>query len=161
MADLDLRWDVDVRAAWRRRYTQIVRRLLELLAADGGSRLVSPFGDPRFRVAFARFGGSRGFRSRTEAMQALFVGLLPPDVLRRSSKALFGGVFWNRRSQAFVRDWSGEGIDPRLVDLDVLRQVWSWDPAAPERPDFRSAALLQAAWLAAEGRVTPVTPTHR
>lgn len=161
LAEMDLRWDDDVRSAWRRRYTQMVRRLLEALAVDGGSRLVSPFGDPRFRVAFARLGGVRGFGSRTEAMQALFTELLPPDVLQRSSKALFGGVFWNRRSQVFARDWAGEGLDPRWVDLDVLRRVWSWDPAAPDRPDFRSAALLQAAWLATEGHVTPVSPSSR
>jgi hypothetical protein len=161
LAEMDLRWDADVRAAWGRRYTQVVRRVLDLLAADRGIRLVSPFGDPRFRVAFARLGGSRGFRSRTEAMEALFDELLPPEVLQRSTKALFGGVFWNRLSLAFVRDWSGEGLDARWVDLDVLRRVWSWDPAAPERPDFRSAALLQAAWLAAEGHVTPVSPARR
>ncbi|MFN2487736.1 MAG: hypothetical protein ABR609_14220, partial [Acidimicrobiia bacterium] len=76
-----------------------------------------------------------------------------------SSKAAFGGVFWNRRSHAFAREWTGGGLDPRLVDTDVLRQIWNWDPEAPERPDFRTAALLQAAWLATEGHVTPVSPT--
>lgn len=161
LAEMDLRWDTGIIAAWRRRYTQVVGRVLQLLAADGGTQLVTPFGDPRFRVAFARLGGSRGFQSRTEAMEALFDGLLPPKLLQRSSKALFGGVFWNRHSHAFAREWSGHGLDPGLVDLDVLRQLWNWDPEAPERPDFRSAALLQAAWLAAAGHVTPVSPAHR
>lgn len=157
LAEMTVRWDTGVRAAWRGRYTQVVGRVLQLLAADGGSRLVAPFGDPRFRVAFARLGGSLGFGSRTEAMQALFEGLLPTALLQRSSKAVFGGVFWNRRSHAFVREWTGGGLDRSLVDTDVLRRLWNWDPEAPDRPDFRSAALLQAAWLAAEGHVTPVS----
>lgn len=158
LADMELRWDIAVRAAWRSRYTQVVSRILQVLAADGGSGLVMPFGDPRFRVAFARLGGSRGFRSRTEAMQTLFDGLLPQEVLQRSSKALFGGAFWNRSSHAFVREWSGGGLDPRWVDVDELRRVWNWDQAAPERPDFRSASLLQTAWLATRGHVTPLSP---
>ena len=157
LAEMTVRWDNAVKAAWYTRYTQVVGRVLELLAADGDSRLVAPFGDPRFRVAFARLGGSRGFRSRTEAMQALFEGLLPTALLQRSSKAVFGGVFWNRHSHAFAREWTGGGLDPRLVDTDALRQLWSWDPEAPARPDFRSASLLQAAWLAAEGHVTSVS----
>jgi asparagine synthase (glutamine-hydrolysing) len=161
LAEMDLSWDAGIRSAWRRRYTQVVRRVLEMLAEDESVALVMPFADPKFRVAFARFGGSKGFRSRTEAMHALFEGRLPPDVLQRSSKAVFSGVFWNRRSRAFAQDWSGAGLDPRWVDLDALRQVWSWDPASPGRPDFRSAALLQAAWLAAEGHLTPVSPTRR
>ena len=161
LADMHLRWDTAIKAAWRRRYTQVVGQVLEMLADDGGSRLVAPFGDPRFRVAFARLGGSRGFRSRTEAMQGLFEGLLPTTLIQRSSKATFGGVFWNRRSLAFARDWTGAGLDPHLVDIEVLRQLWNWDPTGPETPDFRSAALFQAAWLAAKGHVTPVSPARR
>lgn len=157
LAEMTDRWDTAIRAAWRGRYTQVVERVLRILAADGDSRLVAPFGDPRFRVAFARLGGAMGFRSRTEAMQALFDGLLPPPLLQRSTKAVFGGVFWNRRSHAFARDWTGRGLDPSLVDTDVLRRLWTWDPEASDRPDFRSAALLQAAWLTAEGHFTPVS----
>lgn len=161
LAEMSLRWDTGVRAAWHSRYTQVVMKVLQLLAADGGSRLVSPFGDPRFRVAFARLGGSRGFRSRTDAMQALFEGLLPMALLQRSTKAEFGRAIWNRHSHAFAREWTGDGLDPALVDTDALRRLWNWDPEAPGRPDFRSASLLQAAWLASEGRVTPVSQGRR
>lgn len=156
-AEMSLRWETAIRAAWKSRYTQVVWRVLRLLAADGNVRLVAPFGDPRFRVAFARLGGARGFRSRSEAMQLLFDDLLPTTLLQRSSKATFSGVFWNRHSHQFARGWSGAGLDPRLVDLEVLRQVWTWDQADTARPDSRSAVLLQAAWLATVGHITPVS----
>lgn len=161
LAEMHLRWDAAIRAAWRNRYTQVVGRVLSLLAADRDARHVAPFGDPRFRVAFAHLGGSGGFRSRTEAMQALFADLLPATLLKRSSKATFGGVFWNRHSLEFARGWDEDGLDRRLVDVGVLRQIWTWDPTARARPDFRSAALFQAAWLAAAGRVTPVSRAQR
>ena len=94
-------------------------------------------------------------------MESLFEGLLPPTLLQRPTKAGFGGVFWNRRSHQFAQEWTGEGLDPALVDIEVLRRIWSWDPAGTVRPDFRSAALLQAAWLASVGHVTPVSPSQR
>ncbi|MFN2485536.1 MAG: asparagine synthase-related protein [Acidimicrobiia bacterium] len=159
--EMHFRWDNALKAAWRSRYTQVVGRVLRLLAADGNVRLVVPFGDPRFRVAFARLGGARGFRSRSEAMHLLFNGLLPTTLLQRSSKATFSGVFWNRHSHQFAREWSGAGLDPRMVDLEVLRQIWTWDPAEAARPDSRSAVLLQAAWLATVGHITPVSVAGR
>jgi hypothetical protein len=152
-----LRWDTAIRAAWRSRYTQVVGKVHQVLVAGQGSLLVAPFDDPRFRVAFGRIGGPSGFRTRAEAMREVFTDLLPSTLLERPTKAAFGEVFWNRRSHEFATEWSGEGLDPRLVDVETLRRVWTWDPSTSRRPDGRSAALFQAAWLANIGRVTPVS----
>ena len=151
LAHMYARWDHGIRGTWRSRYTQMVSRSLDEVVQGEGMRLVMPFGDPRFRVAFARFGGRRGFVSRTEAMRSLFGDLLPPETVRRGTKALFGGVFWNRETHAFTRRWSGVVPDPELVDVEVLRREWSWDLEGERRPDFRSATLLHAVWLAEEG----------
>jgi asparagine synthetase B (glutamine-hydrolysing) len=156
LADSHLRWDEELRSAWRRRYTQMVRSLLSRLAAEAGAGLVMPYDDPRFRMAFARLGGRRGFFSRTEAMHSLFEDLLPPAVLDRPTKAVFSGVFWNRHAKEFADGWHGEGLNRRLVDVQALESMWSWEPSGEARPDFRSACLFQAAWLAGRGLSTPV-----
>lgn len=157
LADSHLRWDEELRSAWRRRYTQMVRSLLSRLAAEAGAGLVMPYDDPRFRLAFAHLGGHRGFFSRTEAMHSLFEDLLPPAVLDRPTKAVFSGVFWSRYAQEFADRWDGDGLDRDLVDVKVLESTWSWEPSGEARPDFRSASLFQAAWLAGRGLSTPVS----
>ena len=65
----------------------------------------------------------------------------------RSTKARFDGAFWTEHSRNLVERWQGEGVDPELVDLEILREVWK-----STSPDARSFSLLQAVWLAREER---------
>ena len=84
--------------------------------------------------------------SRAEAMRRLFGDLLPPQVLRRQSKAYFNTALFGAASRAFARDWRGGGLDPRLVDEERLRREWL-QPV----PHAGCFALLQAAWMTAQG----------
>lgn len=107
-----------------------------------------PFLDERFASALGRLGGWRGVGTRTEAMRMLVGDLLPDAILRRGTKARFNAVLFGGATRRFVEDWSGDGVDHRLVDVEVLRRIWR-----SENPHARTAALLQSAWLA--GRRDP------
>ena len=75
-------------------------------------------------------------------MKALARDLLPADVIRRRTKAYFNRVFFAEESRAFAAEWSGRGLDDKLVDPEMLRREWLSDV-----PDIRTALLLQSAWL--------------
>jgi asparagine synthase (glutamine-hydrolysing) len=106
--------------------------------------VVNPLVDPEVLAALARAGGPTGWRSRDDAMRRLFGPLLPDAVLTRATKAEFSTPVWGPAVRAFARDWAGEGVDQRLVDVARLQREW----LAP-KPDFRTALLLHAAWLGA------------
>lgn len=149
LASEPVRWDVAVdRAWWRRRYRSVFLASHGRVAQMHAVRAVDPLVDGVFLSAFAREGGRCGFPTRAEAMAHLAGDLLPEQVLARSSKAELGGAFWNRHSIAFAAAWDGTGVDPDIVDVDVLRRMWT----TPDRvPDGRSLSLFQSAWLAAQG----------
>ena len=84
--------------------------------------------------------------------------LLPDAILARASKASFNDAFWSEHAQRFADQWSGEGVDPELVDVDKLHALWGSD----ERKVL-TFPLLQQAWLAenvSKKRVVPVAPTR-
>jgi asparagine synthase (glutamine-hydrolysing) len=139
------RWDR--RTLWheRSRALHVTMASLEVLADAAGSSVAHPFLSPPVIGALAQEGGAAGFGSRTSAMHHLFGDLLPAAVIERQSKAVFGGAVWSERARAFATSWSGSGVDPSLVDHDLLRVAW-----AESRPVFHSWTLLQAAWLAAQ-----------
>jgi Asparagine synthase len=114
------------------------------LAAPFGARFAHPFLRPGFVDAVAREGGRLGYAGRTDAMRQIFGDALPPDVLARESKASFNSVFHGPATRAFARDWDGSGVDPSLVDVEVLRSLWMAPRVHPG-----TTPLLQAAWLAA------------
>lgn len=140
------RWDEN--AAWqvRRRFLRANQWSLELLAQDFGCLLTHPLLDLRFVAALGRGGGAGGFGDRTDAMRAVFGGLLPDGILSRRSKATYHDVFWQRPSREFARRWTGEGVPDEFVDPGALREHW-----LRPRPRFMSAMLLQSAWLANQG----------
>jgi hypothetical protein len=122
------------------------------LAADTDAGLVFPLSDERFLAALAHAGGALGWASRLDLMQSLFGGLLPDQVLARSTKADFGEVVWGPRTREFVAGWSGTGVDSNLVDAEALRAAWS-----EHSPIFPAAIPLQAAWL--EDRASACKPS--
>ena len=140
-------WSARTLAWSRSRAWRATVRNLELLGADASVSVGSPLLDPRFLGALAvPPGGRLGWGDRTESMRALSSDLLPVEVIERRGKATFGGVFFAATTREFARDWDGQtGIDPELVDGEILRRVWQL-PA----PHFGSAMLLQTIWLASQ-----------
>lgn len=113
------------------------------LAAEHGTLDLHPLLEPLVLASLAVAGGRLGFPGRTTTMTRLFRDLLPPEVLRRSSKARFNRRAFHVHSRAFAQGWDGRGVDEDLVDPDLLAQAW-----AAEEPSAMSFALLQSAWLA-------------
>ncbi len=132
---------------WRSREVQCNVASKRVLAADFDVDIRHPYLDPDVLAACARAGGAPGLGngSRARGFELLAGDLLPPEVLRRRSKASFGGAFWTGHARAFVARWDGTGVDRELVDVDSLRAEWS-KPA----PDPHSFVQLQRAWRASK-----------
>jgi asparagine synthase (glutamine-hydrolysing) len=128
-----------------RRHLQLGVRMIDLIGADVGAPVRHPLLDPRFLSAYAAEGGRRGFGERTDAMCAVFGDVLPRELLERSTKASFDGVFMGDYSKAFAERWDGGGLDPELVDVEALRANWSGAMS------FRSMTLMQWLWLRERG----------
>jgi asparagine synthetase B (glutamine-hydrolysing) len=136
------------RATWRVNGMRILREGLALLddfAERSGCTLAHPLLERPFVAALAHGGGRLGYRSRTEAMRALFGDVLPDAVLTRRTKATFNASVVGERTRDFVRSWRGEGVDPALVDADTVRELWM-----SEHVPAGSLALLQHTWVASE-----------
>jgi hypothetical protein len=146
MADEPVRYDHAVRETWWHNRVRLINDAsLALLADDVDTRVHHPLEDPAFISAvLARVGGV-GYRTRVHAMRDLFADLLPPVVVERRSKAIFDRVFWNDHSRAFSQSWDGKGVNADLVDVDVLRAIWS----RPEPMHNLTWVMFQTAWLAA------------
>ena len=145
--DEPVRWDASIdRVWWRSNYRRVSAQSLSLVGDMHSVAVESPLADPVVLAAIAREGGRAGFSSRTIAMKHLFNDLLPVEILERTSKALFGGSFWNQRASAFAASWDGTGVDPDVVDVDALRERWA--RSGSSNSDARTFGLLQSAWLA-------------
>lgn len=138
-----IRWSAAIRHTAALRDVTVGLATAHRVAAAESGRLLAPFLTDKFVGAFARSGGWTGSGSRTATMRVLGSGLLPDSVLSRKSKASFNRVFFGPQSRAFAAAWRGGGVDPEIVDREALRQEW----LSPS-PDFRTALLLQRAWLA-------------
>lgn len=137
-----LRFDRAVRKEARSRVLTVAMSSLRQIGEARGVAVDAPLLDERFVAALANAGGRRGWTNRSTLMRFLANDLLPEELLARPDKAVFTNAVFNEHTHRFAREWSGGGVDPDLVDLEALRQEW----LAPE-PDFRSALLLQTAWL--------------
>jgi hypothetical protein len=142
-----VRFDTRLRWVARRRGTAMSLWAGQRLAADTDASLMVPFADKRFLAALADAGGACGWPSRSALLRSLFAGLLPDEVLSRSTKADFAEVVWGPRTREFIAEWSGMGVDPDLVDAEALRAAWS-----ETSPILPAAIPLQAAWLKSLGK---------
>jgi len=134
-----------VRMVPRRRTQVLLAHNRRIQAKADDVAVISPLLDPRVVAALAADGGFLGRGDRTALLQLLGDGLLPDSIMSRTSKANFTVAYVGRPTREFARGWSGEGVDPDLVDPEALRSMWLSDhPPAP------TSALLQAAWIAAE-----------
>lgn len=135
-------WNEVLEGLIRSRYLEILRPVLDTFAQDCGVRLMEPFYDPRFIRAMGRAAPHDGYVNRTAALDAQFSDILPPEVLRRGTKAVFTEVAWGPGARAFGGSWDGRGVDEAIVDPERLAEEW-----AKERPNARSLGSLHHAWL--------------
>jgi asparagine synthase (glutamine-hydrolysing) len=143
-----LRWRAHYRRLLNSPYVAAGFDSLARLGADTGTQVVHPFFSPGFLAALARQPAAERHESREQAMEMLVGALLPAALKGRSTKARFDEVVFQSHSRRLIAEWDGAtGIDPALVDPDVLRAEW-----AKEIPDAHSAGLLQSVWLATRGR---------
>jgi hypothetical protein len=138
------RWDKRIHFYHRMRYASVIRWRGDLLAEQRKARVLHLFMDPAFLSSLANADGPTGFRDRTTSLKKLFSDLVPAALLERQDKPVFH-VYWGRYSRRFADEWRGEGVDPDIVDLDLVWKEWH-----SEYPSFMTALLLQSAWLSRE-----------
>ena len=145
-----LRWDSHTRAWARSRTICLGLQSLDRLAGPECVRVASPLADVAFVDAFAREMGAAGPLSRSHAMVHLADDLLPADVLRRTSKAAFGGLIWGPGFRDLVASWQPGTLPAelaRLVDVERLAAEF-----AEDQPRYTAMMLAEAAWLGSVGR---------
>lgn len=145
--------DARLRYVHRERLHALTRYGLELLARDEGAEACTPFLDPGFLAALARFLGPDGVGGRTALTRAIAGELLPERLVTRSTKAVFPEAYCNRHTREFVARWRGEGADGALVDVELLRSQLG--DGTDQGVLGRSALLVQAGWLASQTGATP------
>ena len=137
------RWAEAIRRLPESRNYELTQSIFAAMAEDAEVSLVQPFFDSRFIRALGESAPRLGFPSRATAMQIHFGDVLPPQIAERRTKAVFDELHGGRSCREFARLWDGRGLDPALVDVEVLRREW-----LSERPAYRSLTALNAAWLA-------------
>lgn len=138
-------WNEVLEGLIQSRYLELLRPVLDTFAADYGVRLMEPFYDRRFVRAMGRAAPQDGYETRTHALEAHFSDLLPPEILRRGTKAVFSEAAWGAHARGFAEQWDGGGLDETIVDIGRLREEW-----AKERPNARSLGCLHQAYLATQ-----------
>jgi hypothetical protein len=143
MATEPPRWDRYV--AWwaRRRHVAARVQAMAFVAETYEVELAHPLMDRTFLASVALNGGALGWGRRTDALDALFPGLLPATVVTRASKADSTRLAWSGDAREFIAAWDGTGLPRGLIDVEALRRVWH-----EEKPDARTGLLLHAAWTA-------------
>jgi len=142
LLDEPLRWDRSILSVPRRRSWTIGEDTLSRLAREREVRLLNPLLDHRFITSLAEWGGRLGAASRIAIMESLFGDILPPRLVRRQTKAEFGGAVFGPNCRVFARSWKGDGVDTELVSPEQLRETW-----LQPHPHAGSLVLIQDAWL--------------
>lgn len=145
-ADVPLRFDHAVMTQNTHRCFKVGWNSFQTLGSAVGATVVQPTYSLDVIAGVARAGGWRGFGTRRNFLEVLAGDLLPEDALTRRPPVDTTPVFFGPSTREFARQWSGEGVDRSLVDVEVLRREW-----LSERPDSRTGCLLQAAWLSEQG----------
>lgn len=149
LAAVPLRCDRELRdTMWPSRYLELLVGSLGDLGTSQGVPVINPFLEPSVVASAAAEVGAAGYRDRTAFVTELVGELLPVDVRRRPTKAMFDSVFWT----ATARRWA-DGLDPAtlpvdrdLVDAQAAVEAWQGD-----RPEARSFLLAQSCAFASTG----------
>ncbi len=102
-----------------------------------------PFLDEQWLAVADRTFGWAGPVDRQSTIGEHFGTLLPEALIARKDKATFDAPIFSDYTRDFVKSWGGEGLDPTMIDVPVLRARWS-----TVGPDIRTQLLLQTAWVA-------------
>jgi asparagine synthase (glutamine-hydrolysing) len=152
---IPLGWEAKLRRwIWPGRYFRICMESFDVLGSDHDVSVVHPFVEPRVLDALGTTGGFEGLGDRTGLMRHVFGDLLPAELIERRTKAGFTDPLWTETARRFAREWSGEGVDRTLVDVDALRTHWMGDVR-----NLVSTTLLQSAWLHDHGSPTRASST--
>ena len=146
-----LRWNRAIRTAASLRPARMIRLNYIAVVESFGHTSHNPLEHPRFIHALAGAGGWWGLGDRTAMMRQLFGDLLPDAVTARTTKAFFNESRWTERERTFAREWTGEGVDHRYLNAELLRAEW-----LKQMPSTLSDIHLHAAWLASHG--LPLAP---
>ncbi len=134
------------RGAYRFRYLHRARADLGRVAADRGVAVDHPLLDAGFVAGLADRVGFVGLPSRTAMMQRFFRGLLPEDVLARTTKARFDDIFWTTETTRVAGALPLEEF-AEFIDVPALLDLW-----ASDRP--KGNTFLLAKYLMALSRIT-------
>jgi asparagine synthase (glutamine-hydrolysing) len=145
-----LTFSASVRKVPTRRTQVLTAQNRRFFGRQRGIEHTSPLLDPDVVHALARDGGILGRGDRTVVLRRLVPDLLPDVVLARTSKVAFQTAYMGRHTWTFAKNWNGDGLDPALVDVDLLRASW-----LNEEPNALTFALAQAAWVATLGGHPP------
>lgn len=130
--------------SWRS--VQVASANLGLLAREQGTELYQPLLDPGFVASFGHTAGPLGHRGRTNAMRSVFAGLVPDEVLARTTKPDFTSAVFGDWTKDFVTHWDGSGVDTAVVDPEALGRAWQ-----TASPPAGTSLLVQQAWLSKVG----------
>jgi asparagine synthase (glutamine-hydrolysing) len=139
-------WAEAIRRIPESRNFELTQSIFAAMARDAEVSLVQPFFDSGFLRAIGESAPRQGFPSRAAAMELHFGDVLSPQVVERTTKAVFDELHGGRWTREFAQAWDGRGLDPTLVDPEALRREW-----LSPRPEYRSLTALNAAWLASRG----------
>jgi hypothetical protein len=107
-----------------------------------GTTVELPLCRPGVAESLAGAGGSLGFGEQRAMLERLAGDLLPSELLAWRPAPDLNPIFFGEPSREFAANWTGDSLDESVVDVDALRRTW-----LSERPDPRTACLLQYAWL--------------
>ncbi|MER5454863.1 asparagine synthase-related protein [Micromonospora sp. NPDC002389] len=152
------------RTAWhaRRRDLVITQSAFAAVAGDHEVTPLHPLLDCGFLAALTAMAGRRRRCTRDDLLAEIVGIALPPDIIAPRPKARFRDVFLRQTTREFVQSWDGTGVDPDLVDVPALRDIWSRWPIPGG-----TAALVQQIWMTTapappprySPQATPASPT--
>jgi asparagine synthase (glutamine-hydrolysing) len=129
-------------STYRMRYLHRAMADMQRVAGDYSVVVGHPFLDPGFVGTIAQRVGWTGPASRTELLESVFGDLLPPELVRRTSKAQFDDIFWTSVAAETVQTLPVD-ILSETVDGPALLEFWRSD--ALKGATFLIAQYLRAA----------------
>ncbi len=128
-----------------KRYIDLMLAQVSAQAARFGLEYSAPLLDPAFLGALVTIVPSQHFVGRASLIHQHFPGLLPDELITRTTKATFRSAVYGEATREFARRWNGAGLPEALVDPAAVRASWI------DGSDARSSLMLQHAWLRDEG----------
>lgn len=153
-AEVPVHFDRAMRTQVTHRCFDTAARTIRGLGEAFGTTTDLPLCRPEVVASLSSAGGWRGFDGLTDLLQRLCGDLLPAGALAARSGPDLTRMFFGERTREFAASWDGGGLDESLVDPEMLRRNWLSD-----RPDSRTACLLQHAWLSEQVSCPGFLPT--